>query len=419
MKKFLLSPKSGSPRSVVVWNVASNGLNSIVSIILLLFVTRLMGAAEAGIFSLGFSTAQMMLTVGNYGMRNYQATDLDPKYSMGTYLSSRICTSVLMLILSALLILFRGYSSEKALILFSLCLLKVTDAFDDLYGGYYQKKGHLELSGKILFLRVSLYSAAFCLSLLLLHSTLLAIAAALLVSGALLVCMVSAVRSKFPLSAPDFSFGPLRSLLMECFPLCVGSFLLIYLGNAPKYAIDSYLSDTQQAYYNYLFMPCFVINLFVSFALQPLLVRLSVLWRTQNFSEFSRICRLIHLCAAGIALIIILGGVLLGCPLLSLFFGIDLNAYTWVLAVLLLGGTFFAFSVVEQVILTLMRRQYIMLWGFGAASLTALLISSPLVRLYGLMGAAWAYTISSGLLFLIFLATMLFHYMRDTGRLKK
>ena len=88
----------------VFWNMMSSGLNSIVSMLLLWVVTRINGVFDAGIFSLGFSTSQMMLTVGNYGMRNYQATDLKNRYSMGVYLFSRIITSSLMILIVLLFI---------------------------------------------------------------------------------------------------------------------------------------------------------------------------------------------------------------------------------------------------------------------------------------------------------------------------
>ena len=123
MKKFLLYPKSGTEKAAVFWNLMASGLNSVVSIILLLFVTRIAGTEDAGIFSLGFSTAQMMLCIGNYGMRNFQSTDIKDKYTFGTYLGSRILTSTAMMIISILFVIVKGYYPEKALIVVFLCLL--------------------------------------------------------------------------------------------------------------------------------------------------------------------------------------------------------------------------------------------------------------------------------------------------------
>jgi O-antigen/teichoic acid export membrane protein len=84
-KKFWLIKEDDIGKQSVFWNMMSSGLNSIVSMLLLWVVTLLNGVSDVGIFSLGFSTSQMMLTIGNYGMRNYQATDVTNKYSIKSF----------------------------------------------------------------------------------------------------------------------------------------------------------------------------------------------------------------------------------------------------------------------------------------------------------------------------------------------
>ncbi len=413
MNKFLMQKSTNHTRSSVFWNMMSSGLNSIVSIVLLLVVTRINGTSDAGVFSLAFSTAQMMLTIGNYGMRNYQATDIKEKYTLSTYLSSRIITTLGMTILTFLFVLVRGYDLEKILIFIGLCLLKVTDAFDDLYGGHFQNKERLDISGKILFLRVVSYCCVFTVVLLLTHNLLLTIGVTTIFSAFILIWMILCTRNEFSLCGPGFEWKRITSLLFECLPLCLGSFLLVYLGNAPKYSIDTYLSNDAQAFYTYLFMPCFVINLFASFALQPILVKLSLLWHTRKYENFLKICGIIYLAAIGISLVVLIAGRLLGCFLLGIVFGIDLMSYQNVLTVLLIGGAFYTFAVIGQVILTIMRHQYSTLWGFGISSIVATIISPVLVKYLALSGAAYAYTISAAVLFIILLLFIVFYYLKE------
>lgn len=412
MKHFLLTPGKNPSQSSVFWNMLSSGLNSIVSIILLLFVTRIVGPSDAGVFSLGFSTAQMMLTIGNYGMRNYQATDVKNKYSLGTYLASRIITSCGMILFTCLFLVYKNYYPEKSFIILLLVILKVTDAFDDLYGGYYQGKERLDISGKIMFFRVLLYSTGFIICLILTKNVVASIIVAIVLSSAYLTWMVFLTKDAFTLSRPKFQIPLLKQLLVECLPLCIGSFLLIYIGNAPKYAIDAFISDKMQAYYTYIFMPCFVINLFVGFALQPMLVHLSVMWSQNRRKDFLKMVSKIFGCALLISALIIIAGRFFGCPLLSWLFGVNLSSYTLDLTTLLIGGAFFSFAVIGQVILTIMRKQYALLWGFGIASLLVTVISPVLVKKSGLLGASLAYTISSGVLFIIICGFIFFYYKK-------
>ena len=398
----------------VFWNMMSSGINSVVSMFLLLIVTRINGVEDAGIFSLGFSTAQMMLTIGNYGMRNYQVTDLKNKYSMEIYLSSRIMTNILMMLIVFVFVSIEGYFFEKALVTILLCFLKATDAFDDIYGGYYQKNGRLDISGKLMTIRIVFYVIVFCLVLLSTRNLIIACTGAIVASILALGCLVYSTRNLFRFECPEWNVKKIMHLLRECFPLCISSFLLIYMGNAPKYAIDACLSELAQACYNYLFMPCFVINLFVGFALQPLLVRMSQSWLHRQYKRFLRLCGAIFGGAILIAVAIVAVGRVIGCQILSLVFGVELVQYMNVLTVLLVGGGFFAFAVIEQAILTVMRRQVYLLIGFGAASAVAFMISDPLVEHFGLLGAGWAYTISAGVLFVVQAVMISFFYFNIT-----
>ena len=401
LKKLWIIKEDDIGKQSVFWNMMSSGLNSIVSMLLLWVVTLLNGVSDAGIFSLGFSTSQMRLTSGNYGRRNYQATDVTNKYSMRIYEASRIVTNIIMMISVLGFVWFEGYYFEKAMITILLCLLKVTDAIDDVYGGYYQVKGRLDISGKIMSIRIIAYVTGFVFSLIFTHDLILSCLIATIISTIVLILLVHSTKIVIPLEKPVFHWKKIWSLLVECFPLCISAFLLIYMGNAPKYAIDTYLTAKDQAYYTYLFMPCFVTNLFVGFALQPLLVRLSKSWVHKEYRKFIKLCGLIFAGAVAISAFIIVAGAILGCPVLSVVFGVSLVKYRNVLIILLIGGAFFAFAVIEQVILTVMRRQLYLLIGFGIASAVALFISGVLVKKWALLGAAYAYTISAGTLFLV------------------
>lgn len=394
----------------VFWNIMSSGINSIVSMLLLWVVTFVNGVADAGLFSLGFSTSQMMLTVANYGMRNYQATDINHKYSMRVYLASRIITSIVMIVSAFAFVRIEGYFFEKALITVLLCLLKVTDAVDDVYGGYYQQQGRLDISGKIMSVRIVAYIIAFCVSLLFSHNLMVSICIAIFISTFILIVLVKSTQEVVILEKPEFNWKKIFLLLYECAPLCVCAFLLIYIGNAPKYAIDTYMSSSEQALYTYLFMPCFVTNLFVGFALQPLLVRLSKKWLHKEYEKFLKLCGLIFLGAIGISGIILGLGSAFGCQILSIVFGVQLIQYKKVLVILLVGGAFYAFAIIEQVILTVMRKQLFFLIGFVIASVVAFFISNPLVKSFGLLGAGYAYLISTGVLFLT-LAVLIFVFI--------
>ena len=95
-----------------------------------------------------------------------------------------------------------------------------------------------------------------------------------------------------------------------------------------------------------------------------------------------------------------------------------MNGFKEVLIILLIGGAFFAFSVIEQVILTVMRKQTYLLICFLIASITAFLTSNPLVHKWGLLGAGYAYVICAGVLFGVLAIMILVFIIVETKKLK-
>ena len=410
-------PKNLARRSVI-YNLGANLLNAAASVILLLFVTRVCGTSQAGVFSIGFSTAQMLLPIGQFGMRNFQASDVVGKFSQHDYIASRIITNIIMMAIAIGFVFVKGYYFDKASILIVLCLLKVTDAFDDVFGGYYQLNNRLDISGKMQITRIASYCIGFTIVLVATKNVLLACVAAFVISAVILVLIVVDVKKLFPVVTPAFNSSKLKRLLLDCLPLCVGAFLVLYMGNAPKYAIDSYMPSEYQAIYNYLFMPCYVITLFVSFVLQPLLVKMSKTWVEKRYNSFKKICTAIIGATVLLSIVIVIFGYFLGCPLLGWLYGVDLMEYQFPFTVLLFGGIGYALATIVQTILTVMRHQFIILFGFVASSVIITILAPIFVSQSGIDGAAWAYLIAAMVLFVILLICFFVSYFKEMRKAK-
>lgn len=97
------------------------------SFLYLLVVTRVCGAQLAGFYSLSYATAQLLLQVGRYGVRTYQATDLEHKYIFSEYKVSRIITCALMMLFG---IIYSSFSFKGEYIIIStfIIMMKMIDA---------------------------------------------------------------------------------------------------------------------------------------------------------------------------------------------------------------------------------------------------------------------------------------------------
>ena len=393
--KWLLGNPNNSKRASVLWNAVGGMMNAGQSAIILIFISYRLGLKTAGIVTIAYAVANLFLSIGKYGIRNYQVTDAKDNFVFGDYFYSRcITTSMAFILFLAYLVYaltFGGYSPEKAFVLFEVAFLKMIDAFEDVYIGRYQQVGRFDVGAKIMAVRMLLSSVAISIFVLAGLGIYLSLLGGIFVSLILDVCFI---RHTFPIAEAEIL--PIRSekvkqLLKTCMPLCIGTTLSIYIGNVPKYMIDAYMSEEIQAIFGYIMMPVFVIMLLNQFIYQPMVKGLGDLWDNRDFDRFKR--NIIKQCLIVVALtfLAIAGGLLLGLPILGMMYNANLSAYKREFFVLLLGGSFYALAYYLNVPITTIRRQNYIAYGYGIATALSIIFGRQLVLAKGMMGAAILY----------------------------
>ncbi|MEA5004354.1 MAG: hypothetical protein VB081_12785 [Christensenella sp.] len=418
MNRLLLGNTNNLERKIYFWNIVGSMANALASVILLFVVTRISGANDAGIFTLANSTALMMLTIGFYEMRAFQATDVAGVYSFSDYLMSRFVTVAAMVIASIFFVFLGGYTNEKAAVMLLLCIYKVFDALEDVFHGLYQQQGRLDVAGRSLSLRVLLSTATFVVVLLVTRSLVGSCIAAIIAAAIGFMLFNLTIFRNFYDGRFHWNKKAIFKLLWVCLPMFLGSFMLIYINNAPKYAIDTYMQgDYFQAYFGYLFMPPFVINLFSTFIFRPMVTPMAEAWAK---NDRGRLVHIIRKLLIAIVFLVIAGeivGYFLGIPVLSWFYGVDLSAYRAELLILVLGGGCNAIVTLMFYGITVLRKQKLLVVGYGATLVLALIISNIFVQSSGLMGASLAYLISMVVLALLFFVIFIICYKKEARKM--
>lgn len=391
-----------------IWNTLGSVMNALASVVLLILVTQILGAYEGGVFSIAFAVAQQFQIVGHYEMRPYQATDVGERFTFGVYLASRIITCALMMLCVSLYAFSSNGLSFEGVLLALLASLRFFDAFEDVFHGMFQQQGRLDIAGKAFFGRVCAMLLSFSIALIvsqnLLVACLVSLAASLIT---FIVLNIPKARQRVSLR-PIFSFSKIKDLLLACLPLFLGSFLLMYVVNAPRYGIEAVMPKESQTFYSILFMPAMVINLLSGFVFKPLLNTLASLWAKGSHRSFSRIMARGLLVVLAVTTIALLIGYWLGIPVLSFVYGVDLNGYRPELMVFLVGGGFNAAAVIEYYGLVTMRRQKAVIVGYGITAFVAFVTVNPIIESQGIWGASILYACLMALLFLILLSLVFF-----------
>lgn len=379
-------------RANYIWNILAGLLNASEAVLLSMIITRLLGLSDAGIITIAFTTANLFSTIGKYGGRNFQVTDNENRYTFKNYLWVRIITVCLMIIISlsycVMGMLERSYTIYKAGTIFAMCMILAVEAIEDVFWGLYQKNGRLDIGAKLFIIRwggiLAIYAIGICLIKNLLITSVIAFFGSV-------VLFYLCNRTIYPYFVSKEKQLKLGNLLKDCFPLCVSAFLRFYISNAPKYAIDKYLTDEIQACFGFVSMPVFVINLFSEFIYQPLIVNLVIEWdKKEYFRIIQRIQKQIFIIFS-FWLICLAGAYMIGIPVLSLLFHADLSHYKYELLLMLSGGGLLAITSFFVVILTIMRKTKNILVSYITAAVIGY-ISFPLAVLRsGTVGASVLY----------------------------
>ncbi|MEG1875947.1 MAG: lipopolysaccharide biosynthesis protein [Lachnospiraceae bacterium] len=394
-------------RSNYIWNAIAGVINASEAVILLMVLTRTNSISDAGILSLSFAVASLLLNVGKYGMRNYQVTDSKEENSFNLYFSARLVTTFIMLIASILYIangiFLKSYSNEKAMIVFVICVLYMIESIEDIFIGFYQRKGRLAVGTKIFSYRWGITLFVFSIILIAYHNLLLSACVSTLISGCLAIYFLHITFHKMGGQGLNFEKKGILKLLQTCMPLFVSEFCIFYITNSSKYAIDKYLSDEVQACYGFIVMPSLVIGLVSSFVYQPELVSFAQLWRQKKLNEFTKKIKKQILYIIWISIACLMGAYAVGTQVLSILYNTFLGTYRMELLVLLLGGGLQAIAVFLYVMMTIMRVQKKVMLAYIGVAICTKISAEFFVQKWGIMGAAINFTLIMFLLVLTFI----------------
>ena len=391
----------------VLWNMIGSICESALNLVLMIIVNRVVGEASGGIFTLSFSHAQMMYYLGTLEVRPIHSTDVRQKYRFAEYFSLRTVSSIFMMIVSLLYVLLTDGDPVKKQFMMLMCMYKALDAFYDLFASMFQQHGRIAFSGMVSTMRVCLVLAGFTAALLLTHN--------LVAAGLVMVLVSLGVLLTFNMSKwRQFDDVPIRwqlsrapEILKACFPLFVSVFVMLYISNAPKYAIDRYCTDVVQNRYNILFMPAFVINLFSQFVLRPMLTPMAQIWNQGEIRKFRNNVIKMLLVISVLTLLGIGGAWLLGIPLLELVYGVPLAAEKGILLCVMVYGGLNAVSVFLYDMIAVTRRQKWLLAAYPLVAVVVGILSPIWVQRQEMMGAILSSLTAQLLLNGILLSVML------------
>lgn len=397
-----------------IWFTMGTACFALATLVMTIVISRLLGETQAGMFSVGLSIAQWLVTIAYFEIRTFQVTDVRNEYSFKYYLTLRILMCIITFLASIVYVVFNNYDIQKVIIILLVCLYKISDSIADTFEGEFQKEDRIDISGKSEFYRVFFSILVLVIAVAVSKNFILSLIIMNVVAYGMIVLLDISIAVKRVSVRMTGDRKRLWELVKMCIPLAVSTFLSTYIINSSKLSVDRVLGDEAQLYYTAVFMPNMVINLFSGIIFKPMQTAMAVNYYEKKYKNFWHIiCKMI-LIITGFTFVCEVGAYILGIPVLSWLYGVNLKKYKVTLLLLLLCGGINAINIIFYYVLAIMRKQKYMTILYIIVCLVSFLIMDTMTEKMGLTGASLGYLILVSLLAALLLVYIIIQTRRNT-----
>lgn len=398
-----------------IWNMFGMTFNSFNSLFYMIIITRINGTNDAGIFTLAFSIACLVFYIGTYAGRVYQVTDSSKIVSTSDYVVHRLIAFGILIITSFVYSLIMGYSNQKLIIVLLLCLLKGLEALSDVFYGILQKNDYLYKAGFSLTIKSLLSITVFFVTDIASHNVVLSILSMILVWG--LMLLFYDIPSSYRIEKFNWNVNKenIFFLFKDGFFVFLINFFSVYIVNAPKYAADSVLTNSMQAVFGIVLMPATLVSLAVQYLIQPYLKKMAIYYERGDINRFNNIIMKLFLFTVVFGIVCLVGAYILGIPVLSLVYGINLIEYRIQLEIIILGAIFYSLSIILSAAMITTRYTFIQFLIYVLTAIIGFVLSNFFISIFKLNGAVLSYILIMLTQFILYISSYI--YLNKTKKI--
>jgi O-antigen/teichoic acid export membrane protein len=390
---------TASLRANFVWTLIGNAVYSGCQWAILMLLAKLGSPEMVGEFALGLAVATPVIMLANLNLRSVLTTDVRRRLDFGHYLGFRLATSVLALLIIAVIVLVAGHARQAALVILMVAVAQLMEAVSDVFYGLFQLRDRMDRIAISMIARGPLSLIAMGLIVFATGSVLwgaCGLAAARL-AVLLLYDIPAASRSELVSGAslkPRYDRAAQWTLFRSSLPLGIVALLVSLNSNVPRYFIQGSLGERGLGIFSAIAFLLSSGNLVVAALGQAAFVRLATHYARAEMHEF----KLLLLRLLGIGAVLGVGGIvvarLFGAEILSILFrpeyAREADELVWLMVAAAIGylGQFIGYAMTAARYFSSQIPLFVVVVAASAAS------SAWLVPRYGLSGAIFALLIS-------------------------
>lgn len=402
-----------SQKKDYIWNSLGSLLQSAISPVLLIVITRLNGIEYSGLFSFAMSISIVFWAVALWGGRTYQVSDVKREFSSGGYIAVRFVTSLLVAVTAMMFCALSGYSTTKTGLIMILVGFKILESVADSLYGILQIQGRLYITGISLTMKAVFGFGAFMLVDVLTKNIIYGTLAILLVNLLVIIFYdILWMRRVENVVINKKLFKKYVSQAVVIMKRTAVVFIVVFLTmfslNIPRYFLDKSHPD-QIGYFGIMAMPITLLALFISFIIQPNVVSLSELLAKRKLQEFARIVAKINRITFGLGVASVILSYLLGVWALNTIFGIKIDSFRSDLTIMVVGAVANAFVSIYVNLLIIMRQFKGQFYTLLLTDILAIGLSICLIERLAMLGSVLVFLLIS----ILQVTVLIFIYKRS------
>ncbi len=377
----------------ILWNAAGNTAYNGLQWLITVIVTRKSGFETAGVLAIAMSVTLALRTVSYFGIRNFQVTDNESKYSDPDYFGLRIITSAAAFVLCAVLLFFSGYSADIFTAAMLYMIFRISEGFSDLFQGIMQKKERLDIAGICLFVKAVVTTAFFIIGFYLANS----------LNAGLLLMSVSAVLISFVFEPPaakyctgqrlKISFSLCLALASEAAPMFIYMLETALVLNAPKYFLSIALDETSVGVYSSVFSLALILQGAFQYVYVPFITKFSALEKNKDHIGIKKLAVKIMCTFTAITLLFSAISIIFGDKIMVLVFGNSEHYSIIIFPAVLSVCTYSVTSFVST--FAVIKRNFSALVKAYALGIIAFIVFAFFTQNHGINGASYSMTAAS------------------------
>ncbi|AJA06949.1 hypothetical protein TM7x_03700 [Candidatus Nanosynbacter lyticus] len=388
-----------SQKKDYIWNSLGSLLQSAISPVLLIVITRLNGIEDSGLFSFALSLSVVFWAVSLWGGRTYQVSDIKREFSSGGYVAVRFVASLIVAISAVAFCFLNGYNTTKTGLIMILVTFKILESIADSLYGVLQIHHKLYIAGISLTMKAMLGFAAFMAVDIVTKNVIYGTLAILLIN--MLIIFLYDILWVRRVETISISKKLCKEYITQAVVIMkhtsvvfVVMFLTMFSLNIPRYFLDKSHPD-QIGYFGIMAMPITLLGLFISFIIQPNVVNLSELLAKGKLKEFARIVGKINQITFGMGVLSVVLSYLIGVWMLNVIFGININNFRLDLTIMVIGAAANAFVSIYVNLLIIMRRFKGQFYTLLLTDVLAVVMSICLIEQLAMLGSVLVFMLIS------------------------